>query len=141
MKETEVRSRWIITGIVFAVCVVVLAVLMRGVRRNTLDQLREVCRLNEQASVNELNENISGCKDITETLDLLLQEGGNGEIHEFDSLCRKIMAGKNEACSLHGMELSRRPSRREADIQIRSIFLRARRQGKSVNIPRIPEQL
>ena len=35
MKETEVRSRWIITGIVFAVCVVVLAVLMRGVRRNT----------------------------------------------------------------------------------------------------------
>ena len=100
MKETEVRSRWIITGIVFAVCVVVLAVLMRGVRRNTLDQLREVCRLNEQASVNELNENISGCKDITETLDLLLQEGGNGEIHEFDSLCRKIMAGKNEVACL-----------------------------------------
>ena len=100
MIKAKIRNRWVITGVVFAVCVLVFAVLIRGVRRNTLDQLREVCRLNEQASVNELNVSIRGCKDITETLNLLVQESESGEIRDFGSISRKIMAGKNEVACL-----------------------------------------
>ncbi|MGI6057773.1 MAG: diguanylate cyclase domain-containing protein [Bilifractor sp.] len=99
-RGTEICKRWIITGIVFMVCIAAISVFIRDVRRRTLAQMREVCRLNELARVSELNEDINRCKEITKTLDLLLQDSGNGEIRDFPSISREIMAGQNDVACL-----------------------------------------
>ena len=57
-RGSALRKRWIITGIVFLLCAAALWLFIGAVRRKSAAQMREMCRLSEQARISELNADI-----------------------------------------------------------------------------------
>lgn len=101
-KKTRggLRKRWTLTGIVFLLCAAVLWLFIGGIRRKSVAQMREMCRLTEQARISELNADIDQCKDITQTLKLLLKDSDNQEIRDFPMISRNMLYGRNEVACL-----------------------------------------
>ena len=99
-KGSALRKRWIITGIVFLLCAATLWLFIGAVRRKSAAQMREMCRLSEQARISELNADVDQCKDITQTLKLLLQDSNSGEIRNFTMISRNMLYGRNEVACL-----------------------------------------
>ncbi len=98
-KRKQSKKIWV-TASTFLIGLILLASVLSMEYTKKMNELRERAHMNAQIRIVALNRNVTRCEDLTNTLELILMDGNDGLMDDFQRTAEALVGDKRYIASL-----------------------------------------